>query len=321
MTHPTAPLRPLLLRRPVLALAAALALGGCAEESRVLPTTARFPLPAAAAGARTLGVDGAGRLWLGTDAALVAIDPAGRETARVTVPGAARVIAGRDGALLARRSGGGLLRIDGDSVRARPEERVRPAAPDPRGRWIYAAKVNGGVLGLDPATLAPAWGWPETGDAATALAVSPLGDRVYLATFGEADGALLRVLDAQTGRELSRTAFDAPVTALAAGRGDELLAIVGGGAEGLRHGADGVDVRWRAAPSALDLGGDDRAPELRVSPDGGRLAVFRAGGGLRVLAAEDGRVLGRTDEAPADAAWGSDGRLYVLEAGGVRVLR
>lgn len=304
-----------------LALAALLVGAACARPADELPGDARIPLPEDARDARTLGADSAGGLWLGVPGWLVAVDSAGRATARVPTGATLRVLGSSGGRLLAREPGAGLALVDADSGlrRSRRESRERPAARDPRGRWIYAAVVNGGVVGLDPATLAPAWGWPETGAAATALAVSPLGDRVYLATASDDDGALVRVLDQQSGREVGRTEVDEPVTALLPGAGDDLFAVMEGGVRAFRHGAEGLEERWSVTAAALDLG--EGATELRVSPDGSRAAAFRAGGRLALLAAEDGRILGRTTEAPADAAWGADGRLFVLEASGLRVLR
>ena len=58
---------------------------------------------------------------------------------------------------------------------------------------------------------------------------------------------------------------------------------------------------------------------------GGVFLAFLAGGligaGLALLDARTGRVLSVTRRAPLDAAFGAEGRLYLLEPGSVRVVR
>ena len=53
------------------------------------------------------------------------------------------------------------------------------------------------------------------------------------------------------------------------------------------------------------------------------MAVFGRGRGakLALLDARTGRVLSQTKTAPLDAAFGAEGRLYLLEPRAVRVLR
>jgi hypothetical protein len=79
-------------------------------------------------------------------------------------------------------------------------------------------------------------------------------------------------------------------------------------------------VRWDVPVAESGL---PRADAVRVSPDGARVAVIARGrsGGLRLLDARTGAVVGRTDEAPLDAAFGVEGRLWILNAREVRVVR
>ena len=71
------------------------------------------------------------------------------------------------------------------------------------------------------------------------------------------------------------------------------------------------------------LGGIGRAdPDaLRVSPDGKRLAVLARGHTLHLLSAGDGTVLQESKRAPRDAAWDASGRLWVLGAREIRIVR
>src|SRR6185436_18223681 len=106
-----------------------------------------------------------------------------------------------------------------------------PLARDPRGRWVYTATRTGSVLGLDTATLAPRWGWPDAGSRVSALAVSPLGDRVYVALAGSSRNdvpASIEVRDALSGRLLSAYRASDPARRLEVGPDGTLYALMGG---------------------------------------------------------------------------------------------
>ncbi|HEY7768958.1 MAG TPA: hypothetical protein VIB55_12400, partial [Longimicrobium sp.] len=174
------------------------------------------------------------------------------------------------------------------------------------------------VVGLDAATLTPAWGWPETGTQALAVAVSPLGDRVYVSVDEAEDGkAQVQVRDAATGRVLFRAEQASALRALAAAPDGTLFGVTEGAVVRLRHEGQVLRRVWSVSPKVGD------AAELRMDPTGRRVAVLGRGSGatLAVLDAGDGRVLGQTKTAPLDAAFGVDGRLYLLERRAVRIVR
>jgi len=308
-------------------VAAALGAGGCREDGGEIPTLRRIPLAAPVSARATLVTDGGGRVWIGDSLRVMAIDTMGRVTARLPVPAGAvpRVLRVGGGRVVVSRGPRVLTVIDAATGRVLHDRRSRldaPVALDPRGRWAYTVKGGGGVLGLDSA-LAMKWGWPEGGSRAGALAVSPLGDRVYLALDGSGERGLepaVQIRDAFSGRVLGAWGAPAPVRGLepgAAGR------IVGWDADALfvlRHAERGLDEVWRVSLGRL---GFERIDGVRVSPDGGRVAVIARGegGGVRVLDAADGRVVGREDEAPTDAAWDVRGRLLVLRTREIRIAR
>ncbi|HEU0012368.1 MAG TPA: hypothetical protein VFQ45_01720, partial [Longimicrobium sp.] len=176
--------------RAAAALLAVALAAACRPRGDTLQTLWRIPVPAEAAAGRTLGLDSAGRAWIGVPGGLVAVDSAGRTAGRVTVrgdsvprllwqgPGTLALAAGRSRLTRADAAGGAA----GGGWESRA---LRGAAPDPRGRWVYAATRTGGVVGLDARTLAPRWGWPDAGAEATGIAVSTLADRVYVALGGD----------------------------------------------------------------------------------------------------------------------------------------
>jgi hypothetical protein len=306
----------------VCACLGALLAAACRREAP-LPAERRIPLAAPVAEGATLAVDSAGLLWIGTPGRLSALDTAGRAVAQVAM--------GRDSVpRLLWRSGTRLVMLDGRRLSsadaagdtAAPGWRstaLRGVARDPRGRWVYAAHRRGGVMGLDPATLRPRWGWAETGGETLGLAVSPLADRVYVSTDGGDDvPATVQVRDAVSGRVLLAAEVETPVRALTIGP-DGTLYGLGNGVVRLRHGPEGLKRVWAQSPDVRGSGGQ---LELRVDPSGARVAVFGRGKGARlaVLDARTGRVLGQTT-APLDAAFGMEGRLYLLESGAVRVMR
>jgi hypothetical protein len=315
-------------RAGTLAAAGALLplLAACPRAHDTLPTERRIALPAEAAGASTLGVDAAGRLWLGRVGQLLALDPEGGVAATADPGGdAVPAVVGAAGERLLARAGAELMLVDADgTVAARwPYADLRAAAADRGGRWIYAANDGGGVVLLTADALAPLAGWPEVGRPATGAAVSWLGDRVYLALDAGGHGdepALLQVRDAQTGRVLASIAQPEPVRDPLAGPDGVLYACTAEGVVAYRHYPGGLERAWER-PLELLAGAD--GCHLRMDADGTRLAAFSrgAGGGLALLDAGDGEELGRTPEPPLDAAFGPGGRLYLLEGAAVRVVR
>ncbi|HEV2149304.1 MAG TPA: hypothetical protein VGR37_18015, partial [Longimicrobiaceae bacterium] len=252
------------------------------------------------------------------------------DTARGAVPavvelgaaGPARVV-GSDTAALYVRVGTVLLAVDvrEGRVRARREGVGEDGFEvHPRGRGGYVLSRNGGVLGVAAGSLRPVWGWPERGAAGTALAVSPLGDRVYHALGGDEPRILVR--DAQTGRILAERAMGGPVRVLETGLDGTLYALVGEGRlalAALRPGPEGLEELWdRALRGATAEGG----VRLAVSPAEPRLAVVSPedGGTLRVLDAATGETLS-SEAGVLDAAWAADGALYVLTPEEVRLVR
>src|SRR5688572_19382763 len=194
---------------------------GC-KPQETLPAAWSTPLPQPAAEGATLALDSARIAWIGSRGRLAGLDSAGRVVATVTV-------AGDSVPRLLWRSGGRLVIALGSRRLARGEaaggraaagwssSALRAAARDPRGRWVFTANRRGGVVGLDPATLAPRWGWAETGAEAVGLAVSPLADRVYVSTDRVEDVApAVQVRDAASGRVLFAADQAEPLRGLAA---------------------------------------------------------------------------------------------------------
>jgi hypothetical protein len=295
----------------------------CTREAG-LPAERRIPLAAPVAAGATLAVDSAELLWIGTPGRLTAMDTAGR--------GVAQVRMSRDSVpRLLWRTGPGLVVVDGRRL-SRAEAAggtatfgwgstgFRAAARDPRGRWVYAANRRGGVMGLDPATLRPRWEWAETGGEALGVAVSPLADRVYVSVDRAEDlPPAVQVRDAVSGRVLLAAEQTQGLRGLTAGPDGTLYGYADGTVVRLRHGPEGLRRVWTETPGVRGPAGE---LELRVDPSGTAVAVFGRGRGARlaVLDALTGRVLGQTT-APLDAAFGAEGRLYLLESGAVRVMR
>ena len=304
------------VRLAVLVLALALA-AACRRGGDGPAAAARIPLADSAGEGATLVLDSLGRAWIGRPGEMARIDSAGRAVERIDVPGEAapRVLWSRGEGVVARAGGRALL-LDSGKVRvSRPA--AEPLARDPRGRWVYTATRLGGVLGLDPATLRPQWGWPDAGSRATAVAVGPLADRVYVALAGREENEVapaVQVRDAISGRLLSVFQLDAPLSALEAGRDGALFGVGNGRVLKLRHGPGGLEREW------IVSAGNDEGGELRLSPAGGRLAV-KSGDEVRVLDATTGETVSRTSEAPLDVAYDGEGRLWMLYPREIRIAR
>jgi hypothetical protein len=269
-------------------------------------------------------VDVQGRVWVGENGRLIVMDTLGRVVAGFALPGApARVLRMHGSRVYVSRGPRDLAVLDAGTGKVLAERRARRAAPmvvDPRGRWAFTAGRLGGVLGLDT-LLTTRWGWPEAGSTAGALAISPLGDRVYVALDGDDERDLvpaLQVRDAFSGRILSTWEAPAPVRGLEPSPDGRIYGWDDDGVFALRHTTAGVEEVWR-----VSLAGLERVDAIHASPSGAKLAVLARGegGGVRVLDAADGRVIAREGEAPPDAAWDVRGRLLVLGTREVRVVR
>lgn len=303
-----------------------LAAAGC-REPQAIPADWRIPLAQPAVEGATLALDSAGIAWVGVRGRLSGIDSAGRAVASVQTSGDSaprllwrsgdRLVLSVGSRRLARAPAAGGRAAGGWSSSA-----LRAAARDPRGRWVFTASRRGGVVGLDPATLAPRWGWAETGGEAVGLAVSPLADRVYVSTDRVEDvPPAVQVRDAASGRVLFASDQPEPLRGLTAGPDGTLYGHQSSGlVVRLRHGPQGLRRIWAETPAVRGPGGE---LEVRVDPAGRRVAVFGRGRGARlaVLDALTGRVLRQTNAAPLDAAFDVRGRLYLLEPAEIRVLR
>jgi len=280
------------------------------------------PLPGAVSSAATLALDSLGRAWVGDSAVLTAFDTAGHTRVRVPVElkGAPRLLWIDSGRVYLRVPGAtGVVDATGKPGAVRRSE--APVVRDPWRRWVYTASRTGSVLGLDTRSLAPRWGWPDAGSAVSALAVSPLGDRVYVALAGSDRNDVppsIEVHDALSGRLLSVYRTEAPARRLEVAPDGTLYGLIGGDVVALRHGRDGLEPLWSKGFGGI---GHPQADELRVSPAGERIAVLARGKDLRLLAAADGKVLQESKQSPRDVAWDAAGRLWVLGAREIRIVR
>lgn len=307
--------------RPAALLPLLLLAGGCRKKD-TLRTLERVPLPLRASPAATLAIDSLGRAWVGDSARLTALDSAGRPVARVPVAlrGAPRLL-WLDSARLVVRTPGAAGVVDAAGKTAALRRSGAPLARDPRRRWVFTASSTGSVLGLDPRSLAPRWGWPDAGSPVSALAMSPLGDRVYVALSGSDHNDVppsVEVRDAFSGRLLSVYRTSAPVRRLEAAPDGTLYGLAGGDVVALRPGRTGLRQLWSHGFGGI---GRPEADELRVSPAGDRVAVLARGKELRLLSAADGKVLQEGKHSPRDVAWDAAGRLWVLGEREIRIVR
>jgi hypothetical protein len=299
----------------VVWLALAIA-AGCAPGDRKLVAVRHLPIDVDSAA--TLHVDSHRRFWIGGPGETVVLDTGGAELFRVSTPGAAapEVVASAGGAMHLR-AGDTLIAVDA-STGARSGARagfggVRVRA-DVRGRYVLQGAASGAVLGFDPTTLEPRWGWPSRGAPTTALAAAPEGDVVWQALeLGENAGLLLE-RDFQTGRILEAARMFDRVAALEATPAGDLIAVIAGTRRVhvilLRPRGSSMTQVWR---SVLDLDGT-QAIRMRYAAATDMLVVFTpgSGAGLRVLDAKAGESWGSIEDAPLDAAFGPDGVLYLL---------
>ena len=292
-----------------------------------MPVAWRIPLPQPAAPGATIALDSAGIVWIGGPGRLAGLDSAGRSVSAVTTRGDSvpRLLWRSGGRLVLALGSRGLAHAQaagGPAAGGWSSSTLRAAARDPRNRWVFTAGRRGAVIGLDPETLAPRWGWAETGGEAVGLAVSPLADRVYVSTERAGDAsAAVQVRDAASGRVLFAADQAEALRDLAAGPDGTLYGHQANGVVvRLRHGPQGLRRIWAESPPVRGSGGE---VEVRVDPSGRRVAVFGRGrgAGLAVLDALTGRTLAQTNAAPLDAAFDVGGRLYLLETDEVRVLR
>ncbi|MDB4948126.1 MAG: hypothetical protein JWM27_775 [Gemmatimonadetes bacterium] len=312
------------------ALAAVALAFGCREEGRALPSTRRVRLPQPVSAAATLRIDATGREWVMDGGAAAVVDTGGAPSvARVTVgtgtplPAPLWDVGGR---LYADAAVPALAEVAARAGVKPPGLRLSgPVARDPRGRWLYAAIRHGGVVGMTADSLHALWGWAHAGPAATALAVSPLADRVYVALDSsgtEGSDPRVQVRDQQTGRILATLSQPAAVRWLAAAGDAGLVGYAEADGKGavvaLRHTTDGLEERWRVTLGRLGL----EAPgAVRVAPGGVRVAVWgRKGGGVRLLDGATGAVVGHVGDSPLDAAFDAGGRLHLLYAAETRVV-
>lgn len=303
-------------RRAVWVLSLALAAAGCGPGDRKLVAARHLAIDVDSAA--TLHVDAAGRFWIGGAGAAVVLDGGGAELFRVSTPGAAAPeVAASAGGVTHLQAGDTLVAVDA-STGARKGARGGFAGvvvrADARGRYVLQGAASGAVLGFDPVTLEPRWGWASRGDPTTALAAAPEGDVLWQALeMGENAGLLLE-RDLQTGRVLEDARMFDRIAALEATPGGDLMAAIVGTRRVhvilLRPRGSSMTQIWR---SVVDLDGA-QAVRMRYAAGTGIVAIFTPGSetGLRVLDAKTGESRGFIEDAPLDAAFGPDGALYLL---------
>ena len=308
--------------RPAAVLLLAALAAACGKRE-TLHTLERIPLPDTVTAGATLALDSLNRAWIGQAGRLTAVDTAGHVRARIPVAleGTPHLLWLGGGRIYARTAQAATV-IDEKSLKPGGVRRSEaPLARDPRGRWVFTASRTGSVMGLDTASLAVRWGWPDAGSRVSALAVSPLGDRVYVALAGSGRNDVpssIEVRDALSGRLLSAYETSGAASRLEVAPDGTLYALIGGEVVALRHGREGLVPRWRKGFGGIGRGEPD---ELRVSPSGARVAVLARGRELRLLAAADGKVLEESKQSPRDVAWDAAGRLWVLGAREIRIAR
>lgn len=315
MPAPASPRLRRALLLPLLCLAAA-----CRGEGKDPDTVRRIPLPGGVSASASLALVGRWA-WIADGGWLAALDTAeGRIVSRTRYGSGPARIVGIDAEAVYLRTAGGVVAVDPGAagVRARRKGVGEDAfAVDPLRPQAYVLGRSGGVVGITSGMLRPRWGWPERGAPGTGVATSPLGDRVYLALGGDEPRVL--TLDAETGRVLGEAELPGVARALVAGGDGMLFAVLAerAGVLALRPGPRGLEESWRASVRGL---GDS----LRVvgSPVGERMAIVsRDVGRAHVLDTRTGAVLRTVRQGAVDAFFSAHGALYLLERGGIRVVR
>jgi hypothetical protein len=317
------------LGRGVASLLIVLVVGGCRRpDPDTLRVADRVPLPTSFASVLVLPD---GSIWLGRPGELVRTDSVGSSRSQVVVPETAipyAVAHLRDRAYF--RAGPSIIVLDatGDSLLLlRGEMPGDPVAVDPRDRFVFRTGAAGAVMAHGTESLDPVWGWGAIGAAATALTVSPEGDRVYLAVAEEeGEGAELLVRDLQTGRILRRLELPGPAQILLAGPANTLYAASwredDGGGDVLRLDWEGgsPQISWRRS---FDDFGPAAPARLRLSNAGDRLAVLttRNEDGLHVLDVETGRTVDRLRGVALDVAFDAGDRIVLLTGSELRWLQ
>lgn len=312
--------------RAAAALLASFAVGaaGCTPADDELEVTRRQPLSIGAVS--SLHVDGEGRYWIGGGGGVVIVDSLGGVYPGVTTRGLEPPrVAMEDDATLYLLHEDTLIavdRADAERLAVRGGFTDVVVMMDERGRFVAQGARSGAVLGFDPRTLDPLWGWAARGARTTALAAAPQGDMIWQALEDD-DGSVILQRDVQTGRILDVERFGEPVAALTATRRGDLIALLGDGprveAVRLRPTAGELVPLWRT-PVRLRGSGPVRLVHVRGAPI---VAIFRPGSenGLRVLDAEAGTPVGSVAETPVDAALSPAGALHLLYPSEIRRVR
>jgi hypothetical protein len=271
----------------------------------------------------TLHVHAPDAFWIGAPGELVRLDRGGGELARIPVEAGLPEFVGAAENLVFFRTPTSLLAVDagaGALLAERPEPPIDAAVLDVRGRYLFRTSGAGAVLGHEPSTLQPLWGWGAVGAPATALGLSPEGDRVYEAIDTREAGRPpeLLIRDLQTGRILRRLELVDPIRALAWDQYGRLFALTWGGSLGgdvLAMGWERGEPRtlWRRS---LDDFGIDGPARLRLSPSGRLLGILglESEAGLHVLDVETGETLETLRGAAFDLAFGPADEIYLLQS-------
>jgi hypothetical protein len=319
--------------RRTLRILLCLASTGFAAQCRPAPTLESRPyfdlLPAAYAPA-AIAVSPEGTVWIGEAGAVSEFGADGARLRRVELgaPAAASITAfGAETMLL--RTAAELVVVDRrtGAVRARAaaDGAAEPLLTERIG-YLLQPVPSGAVLASDLDSLRHRWSWPRLDRAPTASAVSPLGDRVYMAVVATAAAAPpsseLLIRDLQSGRILGRRSWEGAVHAMQAAANGDLFLLQRNGDRAfllrVRPQADDLEVVWRQRLAPWE--GEMR---LRVAPDATRIAVLsgRAGDGVTIVDGARGATVAALNEHPIDAVFAADGTLLLLYDAEVRVLR
>jgi hypothetical protein len=301
----------------------ALVVGGCTPpDADTFVVIERIPMPEGRFA--SLHSDGPGSLWLSGAGEIVRVDGGGRELGRLALPESATgEFAGGVGDhlyVVTPLAAFAVSRDRGEILAERQGASAGAFLPDARGRFVLGTTGAGAVIGYDPATLEPIWGWGAIGARGTGLALSPEGDRLYQGVAaGEGDGGELLVRDVQTGRVLGRRDLEQTPEVVLAGQPGVVIILESWAGrrslEALQWGGGELRPRWRRTLTDLRIEG---AATIRISPDGSRLAVvgLQNDEGLHVLDVETGETIDRFRITAVDVAFGPGGEIYLLTGDG-----